>query len=365
MIKFMDLNWQHGNIKNELMKKIENILNSNQYIFGEELTRFESEFADYCGVTSCVGVGNGTDALEIAIESLQLPPQSTVLVPANSFIASAEAVTRCNLKVKFIPFDAETMLISLDTLSQHLDENVSAVVVVHLYGNAVDVKRIRQLTDKLNIKIIEDCAQAHGALIEGVKVGGIGHVGCFSFYPGKNLGALGDAGAVVTNDELLAERVRRIANHGRLSKFDHEIVGRNSRLDNLQAGVLRLKLEKLDSWNKRRQLNADLYFKYLDASNIVLPKIEKGVSHVFHHFVIRTDRRDCLKKYLLSNGVETGIHYPKLIPATVAYRDSSYEGPDFSEKLLSIPVAEHLKEGDIKVIAELINKFNLEDVSAA
>jgi dTDP-4-amino-4,6-dideoxygalactose transaminase len=361
MIKFMDLGNQYKLIKDRLDLKLNEIIHKSAFIGGEEVRCFEQEFASYCGANFCIGLANGTDALEIALETLQLPKNSVVLVPANSFIASAEAVTRTGLKVKFIPFNEQTFVIDKDIVLKNLDENVSAIIVVHLYGRPVNINSFRGILHERNIKIIEDCAQAHGAKFEGESVGTMGDIGCFSFYPGKNLGAFGDAGAITTNDQLIADRVRRLANHGRLEKFDHDIVGRNSRLDNLQAAVLRIKLEHLDLWNQKRNENANTYFNFLKPNNaLIVPTIVEGEHHVYHHFVIRTTRRDELKHFLLQKGVETGIHYPKIIPRFNAYIGADYDGPSNGDELISLPVAEHLGSEEIAKISELINSFNLE-----
>lgn len=358
MIKFMDLSYQYGLIKNELMAVLEDIFERNQFIGGLELTNFESEFAKYCGIKNCIGVGNGTDALELAFEALKLPAKSKVLVPANSFIASAEAISRCGLTPKFIEFDKSSYLIDDKIISRHIDDDVSAIVAVHLYGRPVDVKRIKNLTSNSNIKIIEDCAQAHGAMINGDMVGTLGDIGCFSFYPGKNLGAYGDAGSLITNDDKLAERIRRLANHGRLQKFDHELIGRNSRLDNIQAAVLRLKLRRLDEWNRQRRANAQTYIDHLNVGAILkIPTIEANEHHVFHHFVVQVKDRDNLKNYLLSEGVETGIHYPGNINSFNAYANYSSKVDDFGLQIISLPIAEHLNQSDIIRICTLINKF--------
>ena len=357
-IKFMDLGRQTDDLMGQLEDLFHRVVGSSQFIGGSEVSEFEREFAQFCDVGSCVGVANGTDALEIAIEALGLERGSKVLVPANSFIASAEAVTRQGHSVTFVPFDEDTHVTSVDTLRPYMTSDVAAIVVVHLYGLPVDVTKIQNEFADIPFKIIEDCAQAHGARVHGRPVGGLGDVGCFSFYPGKNLGAFGDAGAITTNNESMGLLARRIANHGRLSKFDHDIVGRNSRLDNLQAGVLRLKLQCLPDWIKARRKNANTYVDKLSKlSQLTLPKVPVDVEHAFHHFVVSTPYRDKLREFLASEGVGTGIHYPRVIPNFPAYADHPYSGPDLGNSLLSLPVAEHLIESDIVFVSDLVQRF--------
>jgi dTDP-4-amino-4,6-dideoxygalactose transaminase len=254
--------------------------------------------------------------------------------------------------------------IDLTALSNLLDDSVSAVIVVHLYGYPQNVGAIKDALDQREIKILEDCAQAHGAKFDEQHVGTMGDVGAFSFYPGKNLGALGDAGAIITNDAQLAESCRRISNHGRLSKFDHNIIGRNSRLDALQATVLSLKLKFLDTWNSRRRSNAETYRDLLgDLEGIVLPPLSQGYE-VYHHFVIKTKQRDGLRSHLEKSGISTGIHYPESISAMKAFEHLDPVQCPVSDRLsaemISLPVAEHLGRAEVEIVARSIRDFVLE-----
>ena len=360
MVKFLDLAWQHKQSQSEIRQAIDDIIENSRFIGGTPVENFEKDFGSFQSIKHVVGVGNGTDALEIAIESLDLPVGSEVLVPANSFISSAEAVTRNGLKVVFCDVDSSTYTITPETLKNKVNKKTSAIMAVHLYGHPCDMQAIRDFAVPLELKVIEDCAQAHGASSRGIKVGNLGDVGCFSFYPGKNLGALGDAGAIVTNDPKLAERCRLIANHGRLAKYDHLIEGRNSRLDALQAAVLSAKLAFLAEWNLQRIKLAEVYHENLkEVAGLALPECKPWAVHVYHLFVIRTTVRDQLKSALLNQGIETGIHYPTALPKLAAfeYLDQKNENMFCNKvdwQLLSLPIGPHLNVSDIERVCETI-----------
>jgi dTDP-4-amino-4,6-dideoxygalactose transaminase len=360
VVKMGDLSFQHSLIADDLEKNLKDIFRDGSYIGGKFVSDFESQFADYLKVGNCVGVGNGTDALEIILLGLDLPPGSAVIVPANSFVATAEAVVNVGLVPIIIDIDDDFSL-DEEKLAASMGPSVSAVIVVHLYGYPQDVELIKKIIAGRDIKIIEDCAQAHGARRGGSFVGTLGDAAAFSFYPGKNLGALGDAGAVVTNNSELALRFRRIANHGRLSKFDHDVIGRNSRLDSIQAAALSSKLKHLDSWNEKRRLNATVYRQELHSLvEVVLPPQSQGFE-VYHHFVIRILRRDALRGYLNSRGIQTGIHYPESIDAMKPFENYASQPASrsrlFSDQMLSLPVAEHLSRLQIMNVARAIKEF--------
>ena len=311
----------------------------------------------------CIGVGNGTDALEIALEGLALPPGSEVLVPANSFIATAEAVTRAGHRVVFCDCDSHNYTISLEDAARRVTPLTRAVITVHLYGQACDMDGVRDLASLNDLKVIEDCAQAHGAEYKDFRVGGIGDIGTFSFYPGKNLGAYGDGGAIVTNDEYLAKKCRMIANHGRTEKYNHEFEGRNSRLDGLQAAILSAKLAHLDSWIYKRNQIANRYIQQLAGiKEITLPANQFNSRHAYHLFVIRTVQRNALARHLSGVGVQTGIHYPIALPKLAAY---AYLGQSAEPmvalhqdaELLSLPIGEHLSLQDVDLVANAIKSF--------
>lgn len=362
MIKFLDLKKQLASIENEIHQAINGVLESSSFIGGQYLERFESEFAAYQCVKGCLGVGNGTDALEIALEALNLPPGSEVIVPANTFIATAEAVTRSGHKVVFCDVNPGDYTLDISDLEARITPQTSAVMAVHLYGHPCDMDEILRVTTPHNIKIIEDSAQAHGAEYKGKKIGGLGDVSTFSFYPGKNLGAYGDGGAILSNDLDLLDRCRRIANHGRKSKYDHAFEGRNSRLDGLQAAILSVKLKHLDNWTQNKIDVADFYTDSIKHTEITIPVRQPNVKHVYHLYVIRTPRRDELAKHLNEQGIQTGIHYPISLPKLEAYEylgqaNSQQFGWVCGESLLSLPVGDQLTLDEAKVVAAAVNEF--------
>jgi len=363
MIKFLDLKSQYDCMKEEIDEAISSVINETAFIGGKYVDKFEQEFAIYQETKHCIGVGNGTDALEIAIESLDLPKGSEIIVPANSFISSPESITRSGHKVVFCDCDKGNYTISIPSIKSKITKNTRAIMAVHLYGHPCNMDEILSIAKENNLKVIEDCAQAHGAEYKGKKVGGLGDIGAFSFYPGKNLGAYGDAGVIVTNDKVLAKKCKMIANHGRVEKYNHEFEGRNSRLDGLQAAILSAKLKHLDSWTNERIKIADYYLKNLkDTKKIILPKREDWAKQVYHLFVIRTKNRNELQKHLTENNITTSIHYPISLTKLKAY-DYLNQGnePFFANsndtKILSLPIGDHLSENDLEYIVQKIKEI--------
>jgi dTDP-4-amino-4,6-dideoxygalactose transaminase len=360
MIKFLDLQKQYLSIKSEIDSAITAVIKDSAYIGGKYAAQFEDSFADYQQAKHCVGVGNGTDALEIAIEALELPKGSEIIVPANSFIASAEAVTRSGHKVVFCDANSDDYTINLDDLKSRISPKTSAVMAVHLYGHPCDMDPILEIAKIRKLRIIEDCAQAHGAEYKGKRVGAIGDIGCFSFYPGKNLGAYGDAGAIITNNKELARKCRMIANHGRIEKYNHEFEGRNSRIDGLQAAILNVKLKYLDRWTDYRIMIADEYLRKLKGtSEIKLPVRQEWARQVYHLFVIRHSNRDQLRDRLKVAGVQTGVHYPIALPKLKAFGYLEQENEsgfawETDRDLLSLPIGDHLDEQDIQKLITLL-----------
>lgn len=363
MIKFLDLKAQYHSIQPQIDAAIAGVIADTAFVGGPYATKFEQEFAAWLGADWCVGVGNGTDAIEIALEALDLPAGSEVIVPGNSFIASSEAVTRTGLKVVFADVDQGYYTLTAETVRAKLTPRTSAIMAVHLYGHPCDMPALRALAEEAGLKIIEDCAQAHGAACQGRTVGTEGDIATFSFYPGKNLGAYGDAGAIVTNDATLAEKARKIANHGRIAKYDHEFEGRNSRLDGIQAAVLSAKLPYLNTWTEKRIALAERYMADLaGVEDIVLPRRANWARQVYHLFVIRTDRRDELKLWLAGQGIETGVHYPVALTQLRAYDYLNQGSEDlFVNKaagtLLSLPIGEHMSEADVTTVSKAIRAF--------
>ena len=363
MIKFLDLHTQYLSIKDEVDSEIASVISESAFIGGRHVREFEENFAEYQQAKYCVGVGNGTDALEIAIEALNLPKHSEIIVPANSFIASAEAIVRSEHKIVFCDISADNYTINLEDLKRKITLNTSAIIAVHLYGHPCNMDLLLAIARKHNLKIIEDCAQAHGAEYKGKRIGAIGDVGCFSFYPGKNLGAYGDGGAIITNNEKIAIKCRMIANHGRTEKYNHEFEGRNSRLDGLQAAILNVKLQYLDIWTDHRIMIANIYIDEMkNITKIKVPIISGSVRHVYHLFVIRFPERDKLKEYLKSENIETGIHYPIALPKLQAFNYINGDYDKFTacqidKNLLSLPIGGHVSVDDAKRVTDLIRNF--------
>ncbi len=361
IVPFLDLVSQFHEIRQEVMQELTDALETGGFVGGEAVASFESAFAEYLGVAECVGVGNGTDALELALRAMDLPDGGEVVVPANSFIATSEAVSNVGLQVRFCDVN-ESYTLDPDSLRASICERTVAVIPVHLYGQPADMATILEIARATDLKVIEDCAQAHGATLQGKRVGTFGDAGTFSFYPGKNLGAYGDGGAVVTDNVVLASRIRMRANHGRISKYEHEFEGRNSRLDSIQARVLRTKLQYLDVWTARRNRVAAQYRGGLDGvGDIVLPPVVPGTSHAFHLFVIRTQSRDALQEHLSARGVASGIHYPVALPELRAYRDRHHDAVPNSQswagELLSLPVGDQLTDEQVAYVIDQVGEF--------
>lgn len=357
-VRFLDLGRQYLSLKAKIDAAIADVIRDAAFISGEYVSRFERQFATYSGAQHCVACANGTDAIEIALEALSLPPQSEVIVPANTFIASAEAVTRLGHRVVFCDCDPADYTISVASMRAKITPRTRAVIVVHLYGHPCDMSAVVPAAREANLRIIEDCAQAHGAQCHGHAVGTLGDVATYSFYPGKNLGAYGDAGAIVTADERLAKRMRMIANHGRVAKYDHEFEGRNSRMDGIQGAILSVKLAHLDGWIEHRRQVAAWYAQRLEGvGDMVLPTIRAWAKHVFHLFVVRTRHRDRLREFLAARGIETGVHYPRALPKLTAYsRCGQATEPLFAnrtdDELLSLPIGEHMTTADVDEVVE-------------
>lgn len=361
--KFLDLDKQINKIKSQIYLSINKNIKTSSFIGGNDLVKFQKEFSNYLNIKFCQGVANGTDALEIAIKALELKKNSEILVPANTWISSAEAVLNNNLNVKFVDVD-ETHNVSISDLKKRITKKTSALILVHLYGNPANLNEILKLKRKYKFKIIEDCAQAHGAAFNNKKVSTFGEIGTFSFFPSKNLGCFGDGGCVVTNNKKLYLKMKKISNHGGLKKNSHLILGRNSRLDNLQAGILRIKLRNLDNWISLRNRQVELYYKYLKGiKEISFVEQLKNTRSSFHLMVIKTKYRDNLKQYLTSKGIQTGIHYPKSLPEINIFKKKHFKycknmnSVKFSKKILSLPIGEHLKLRDIKEISNQIIRF--------
>ncbi len=366
-IQFVDLKAQYETIKNEIDSAIKEVVSETAFIGGKHVTKFEESFAKFCGTKYCIGVGNGTDAIFIALKALGIGAGDEVITVANSFIATSEAITQTGARVVFVDIDPKTYNIDTSRIEKKITSRTKAVIPVHLYGQPADMDPILALAKKHNLKIVEDCAQAHGALYKGRIIGSMGDMACFSFYPGKNLGAYGDAGAIVVNDEALAKNARMFANHGRVDKYDHEMEGINSRLDGLQAAVLGVKLKHLDAWSEARRKNAYLYNENLKGTDLVTPIELANVKAVYHLYIVRVKKemRQKLQDHLKSKGISTGIHYPIALPNLKAYSYLNHNGSDFpeatkaSQEVLSLPMYPELSDSQIKYIAQHIKEFDL------
>ena len=366
-IPFVDLKAQYESIKEEIWEAINKVISNSAFIGGSFLGQFETNFAKFCEVDNCVGVGNGTDAIFIALKTLEIGEGDEVITPANSFIATSEAISLTGARVIFCDVDENTYNIDTGLIEDKITEKTKAIVPVHLYGQPADMDKIMEIADKYGLLVVEDCAQAHGARYKGKRVGTFGVIGCFSFYPGKNLGAYGDGGAIVTNNKVLADKIRMYANHGRSEKYNHELEGVNSRLDGIQAAILSVKLKHLEEWNSKRNKNARIYNERLkNIENIITPVIPDDCDHVFHVYVIRLKERDRLKKFLADNNIFCGIHYPIALTNLKAYSYLEHNPEDFpvssklQNEILSLPMFPELTEEKIEYMVNKINLFNLE-----
>jgi dTDP-3-amino-3,4,6-trideoxy-alpha-D-glucose transaminase len=363
-VPFLSLKDATAELRGELDHAIERVLSSGHYIGGLEVEAFEAEFAAYVGAKHCIGVGNGLDAITMSLLAHGVPRGAKALVPSNTFIATWLGASHAGVVPVPVEPDWSTHLLDVAAVERALTPEVRAVLPVHLYGLPVDVPSLRRVCDSRGVVVVEDAAQAHGATVDGHRVGSFG-TATWSFYPGKNLGALGDAGAVTTNDAEVAERLRRLRNYGSQVKYEHEAVGYNSRLDPMQAAVLRVKLRHLDAWNARRARIAALYLERLAGlEGLTLPTVPTGRTHVWHLFVVRTARRDALRAHLEQAGIGTLIHYPKPSHLQGAYvgaygheRERLRETALAAEQVLSLPIGPHLSLDDAGRVAESVRSF--------
>jgi len=358
-VPFNNLQLLHQSISAELQAVFARVLQSGWFIMGKELEAFEKEYTDYIGTKHCIGVGNGLDALVLILKALNIGAGDEVIVPAHTYIATWLAVTQVGATPVPVLTD-EFHAINPDLISQAITDKTKAVIAVHLYGHPADMDSISNAIGQRNIHIIEDAAQAHGATYKGKKAGNLGIAAGFSFYPGKNLGALGDAGGITTNDGALASQIRMLRNYGSHEKYHHEIVGTNSRLDELQAALMRVKLPLLDQWNNRRCEIAQLYINELNnIEAIQLPATADWATHVWHQFVIRSKYRDALRNHLSSNGVQTLIHYPIANHQQGAYlgqydEDKYFDYSSMTNEILSLPICPTLTNEEIIYVCDTL-----------
>ncbi|MEQ1585074.1 MAG: DegT/DnrJ/EryC1/StrS family aminotransferase [Cyclobacteriaceae bacterium] len=363
-VPFIDLATQYKSLKPEIDHALNSVLTSGSFIGGEEVKTFERNFADLCGVTECVGLGNATDGLFLALKALGVGSGDEVITPAWSWISSAEVISLSGATPVFADVDAELFTITQKEIESKITSKTKAVIVVHLCGQMAEVTPIKELCDQRNLFLIEDCSQAHLSDDNGVRAGSIGDCGVFSFYPTKNMGAYGDAGCLVTSNYELATKVRRLANHGGLHKDEHLFEGTNSRLDSLQAVILNVKLKHLTAWTKKRIANAQLYKDNLkDEKSVSLPIPRQNTVHSFHLFVIMAKDRDELRDFLEEKGVQTIVHYPKALPFEPAYTYLKHSEDDFpvsaglQKSVLSLPIHPELTEDQINYVCGMIRSF--------
>ncbi len=363
-VSFVDLRAQYARIKPEIDQAIARVIGSAQFVLGEETERFESDFARYCGAAHAVGVNSGTSALFLILKAAGIGPGDEVITQPNSFIASAAAISHTGATPVFVDSDPATHLMVVPKIESAITVRTKAIMPVHLYGQISPMEEIRSIAEKHGLFVLEDACQAHGAKHNGTRAGSFGNAAAFSFYPGKNLGAYGEAGAVVTSDRALAERVRRLRDHGSLEKYVHTEIGYNMRLEGMQAAVLNAKLGYLDEWNDARRAHATRYRELLgDIPGLTLPVAKPENEHVFHLFVVQTPERDALAAYLKERGISTSIHYPVPIHLQEAYRHCGLNVGSFPEsesaarEILSLPMYPELSDGEITYVADAIKSF--------
>ena len=356
-IPFVDLQAQYKTIAKEINAAIQGVLDRSDYVLGEEVRLFEEDFAKFIGTTEAIGVGSGLDALELALRAYGIGPGDEVITAANTYIATVLAIIAAGARPVLVDMDPSTYNISPNAIEAAITPRTRGIMPVHLYGQPADMEPILAIARKNKIIVIEDAAQAHGAMYANRRAGTWGHAAAFSFYPGKNLGAYGDGGAVTTNDPAIAEKIRQLRNYGQRVKYEHVVAGTNSRLDTIQAAILRVKLRHLDVWNAARQRHAAAYNALLAGGPYVLPRVAAQRTHIFHLYVIETDNRRHAQEFLSARGIATGIHYPIPIHMQEACKDLGYRYGEFpateaaANRILSLPMYPELTEEQLEYVA--------------
>jgi dTDP-4-amino-4,6-dideoxygalactose transaminase len=362
MIQFADFGRENSEIGAEVTDAIQRVLKSGWLVLGEEVRSFEAEFCRYVGASYGIGLNSGTDALYLAVMSLDIGPGDEVITVAHTFIANADAIVRNGAIPVFVDIAPDTYCIDVTKIEEKITKRTRAILPVHLYGHPADMGPIMDLARKHNLYVIEDACQAHGAEYRGRKVGSIGDIGCFSFYPTKNLGAYGDAGMAVTSNQDLADKIRKLRNYGQSDRYHHDFVGVNSRLDEIQAAILRVKLKYLDRWNDMRREIAATYSRLMHDSDLVLPIEERSCRSVSHLYVVRSKNRDGLQEFLTKQGINTLIHYPVSIHRQRSYSHMRIDGDlavteRVCNEILSLPMHPWLTEEEVTYVAETVNQF--------
>ncbi len=372
-VPFLELITPHIELEQELMDAVKGVLRSGVFVGGRVLEQFESEFAEFCGAKYCVGVSSGTDALRFALMAAGIGRGDVVVTVPNTFVATIEAILQVGATPAFVDIDPQTFNMSVDALREYLQEqsgrSVKAIIPVHLYGQMCDMDPIMTLAQQYDLTVLEDACQAHGAEYfsaksgRWLKAGSIGKAAAFSFYPGKNLGACGEAGAVTTNDPELAQRVRIIRDHGQNKKYHHLIEGYNGRLDALQAAILRIKLPHLKQWNEKRRKVAEIYNELLKGAQVKTPIEPRSSQGIYHLYVVRLERRDEVQKYLAQRDIQTGLHYPVPLHLQEAYLNMGYHEGDFpvteqlAREILSLPMYPQLERAQQTAVADALQQF--------
>jgi dTDP-4-amino-4,6-dideoxygalactose transaminase len=361
----VDLWAQQQECAEEIRAVLDAVMRESAFIFGRFVREFADAFAHYCETRHCIGVGNGTDALTLALRAAGVGPGDKVVTVPFTFASTLAAICHVGARSLLVDIDSETYTMSADALENLLrrERSIKAVLPVHLFGHPADMSRICALAADIGAVVIEDACQAHGARWQGKKVGSLGHIGCFSFYPTKNLGGMGDGGAVVTDDPALAQEIRLLANHGQQQKYEHTRVGWNSRLDGVQAAVLSVKLKRLDEWNNRRRQWAETYRRLLQGTALRLPREHKDAFHIYHLFVVRTSLRDSLADFLRQRQIQVSLHYPSPLHLQSAFTSLGYRQGDFpateacARECLSLPLFPHLTEDQVAWVCESVREW--------
>lgn len=364
-IKFLNLDPMHKELEKEIKEKLIQVYNKSNFILGEEVEAFEKEFAKFTGAKYCASCGNGLDALVLSLKANGIGEGHEVILPVNTYIATALAVSYVGAKPVFVEPNFETMNIDVESIEEKITVKTKCIIPVHLYGTPANMDKIMEISNKYGLKVIEDCAQAHGAKYKDKMVGTFKDAGAYSFYPGKNLGALGDGGAVITNDKDIYDKIIALRNYGSEKKYYNRYKGINSRLDEIQAAILRIKLKSLSKWNNERQLIAKRYIENIKNPSIITPKNFYDIEQVWHLFVIRNERRDELKSYLKNKGINTLIHYPIPIHLQECYSDLKYKKGDFdigekmANQILSIPIWNGMSIEETDYIVNALNEARI------
>ena len=362
-VPFLNLAAQHAALKEEILSAVEKVLAGGHYVLGPNVAALESEIAAFCGAQFGIGVNSGSDALTLALRALEIGPGDEVITTPFTYIAPAESIHQMGARIVFADIDPRTFILDPRDVARRITPQTKAIIPVHLFGQAAPMDELRALAEPRGIHIVEDCAQAIGTLFQRKPVGSIGRAGCFSFYPTKNLGADGDGGMVVTNDEALARRLRMLRGHGIERRYFHDLHGYNSRLDELQAAILRVKLPRLNGWNARRADIAAQYSIGLVGSPVELPRIASGNNHIFHVYALLTDRRDELQQFLADRGVPTIIYYPRPLHLQKVYADCGWREGDFpvaeavSKRILPLPMYPELTDEQIDYVVGVVKEF--------